>query len=398
MTKKNSIAILQHKQCCGCRACGDVCPKTCISFEKDTEGFYYPSIAENKCIDCGKCTKVCPELNITKNDTICSVSLAGYAKDLTHHLQGSSGGYFGLLAEYVINNGGIVYGAAFDENLKVIHISAMTKEQLLPLYKSKYVQSNLQGVYKSIKQNLETGRCVLFCGTPCQCNAVRNFCRNRNENLYLVDFICHGVPSQELFDESIRWIEKENGIKVIKFTFRYKDGDTTNPRSYGMEYIKNGQLIKKQGLYHDIPFYYGFQQYLFLRPSCYNCKWCSINRSSDITLGDYWGISKVDKTFDEHRGVSLLLFNTEKGKKIAQSIGMDDTFYYKEFPSDLAIMNNASLSKCTKLSPTRAQFFDDYQSQGFNFVVDKYLTPRFSFLWKHYYNLPKIIRVLINKI
>ena len=113
---------------------------------------------------------------------------------------------------------------------------------------------------------------------------------------------------------------------------------------------------------------------------------------------DDWGISKVDKTFDEHRGVSLLLFNTEKGKKIAQSIGMDDTFYYKEFPSDLAIMNNASLSKCTKLSPTRAQFFDDYQSQGFNFVVDKYLTPRFSFLWKHYYNLPKIIRVLINKI
>ena len=394
-TSKN-ISILEHELCCGCKACADSCSKNFIHFSIDNEGFYYPNIDESNCINCGKCVRVCPELNVSKDTCSSSVAIAGYAIDDQRHRMGSSGGYFGLLAEYVINKGGVVYGAAFDENLQVIHKRVSSKEDLPLLYKSKYIQSNTIGIYKDIRVDLANNKMVLFCGTPCQCNAVRNYIGKIPDNLLLVDFICHGVPSQALFNDNIKWLEKKLKAKITKFTFRYKNEDTTNPRSYGIEYCRKGKYFFKQGLYHDIPFYYGFQQYLFLRPSCYLCKWSSVDRVSDITLGDFWGIHKVDPEFDESKGVSLLLINTHRGEAVAKYINNFGPFRMKEFPIQIAVNNNAALRASTKLASKRNLFFKDYLSFGFDYVVKKYLTPKYSFLWRHYYDLPRSIRKLLN--
>lgn len=395
MSNRN-ISIVNDR-CCGCRACGDVCPKTCISFISDKEGFAYPVVDSVNCIDCGKCAKVCPVLNINKGESVSSSSVACYAKEEERRMLGSSGGYFGLLAEYVLAQGGVVYGAAFDNQLRVVHRVATNKEQLVQLYKSKYIQSNPQGVYNSVLRALELEKMVLFCGTPCQCNAVRNVVGGHDERLYLVDFVCHGVPPQQLFDECVHWIEKKRGIKVTRFTFRYKDQDTTHPRSYGIEYSKHGRSYKKQGLYYDIPFYYGFHQYLFLRPSCYSCKWSTVERCADITLGDYWGINKIDRSFDEYQGVSLVLFNTEKGHQLSQYVGTKDSCSYKELPLETAILNNSALCQPTKFPIQRDAFFRDYHSFGFDYVAQKYLSPRCGFVLKHYYAIPKVLRIFINR-
>lgn len=203
----NNINTLAKVECCGCRVCGDICPTKCISFIPDVEGFIYPSANENQCISCGLCISSCPEINQLYNKR-CDSCFACYATNTSDREAGSSGGIFGLLAKEIISKGGSVWGAGFNDNLELIHREARTLSDLYILFKSKYIQSNPSSVYVRIKDEIKKGNPCLFSGTPCQCNALRNYV-GEAENLILIEIICHGVPSQYLFDKHIKWIEKK---------------------------------------------------------------------------------------------------------------------------------------------------------------------------------------------
>lgn len=319
MGNSKNISVLACEDCCGCRACGDVCPVNCIWFKEDKEGFFYPTVDETICISCSKCQRVCPELNPAFHEKADTAS-AAFADSEVVRKAGSSGGLFGLLAQEILSAGGYVYGAAFDDNLKLVHRCASNIDELEPLMKSKYLQSNTSDSFRDALKGISSGRITLFAGTPCQCNAIRNAVSTKNDNLITVEVVCHGVPSQSLFDKTIEWIETHNSCKVRSFSFRSKYKNALHPQAFSYECLKNGKLKTVNGLHYQNPFYFGFQKFITLRPSCYRCKWARPERSADITLGDFWGIEKYNPSLDAKTGISQVIVNTEKGRKIFDSL------------------------------------------------------------------------------
>ena len=205
-------------KCCGCRACEEVCPLRCIKMSRYENGFLYPIKDTNKCIGCGACERVCPHLETKVVEPM--KEYVAFAKNKDTRKQGSSGGIFGLLAEWTIKNNGMVFGAGFNDELKLISMSVETLPGLELLYRSKYLQADMHGSYVGVKNELEKGRWVLFCSTPCNVQALRNYLGKEYERLILVDFVCHGVASQELFDKSIRWYEEKYKKKMTYNKFR----------------------------------------------------------------------------------------------------------------------------------------------------------------------------------
>lgn len=401
MTK--NISFLNHDNCCGCRSCADVCLRGAISYAMDQEGFFFPKIDESLCVQCGLCEKICPEFHVIKNAKV-DTCYAAYAIDHETRNSGSSGGVFGIIAKYVIERGGHVYGAAFNEKLKVQHQVATSEETLKPLYKSKYIQSDCSGIYNQVKKDIANGYLTLFCGTPCQCNALKNLIGKNSELLILVDIVCHGVPSQKLFDQSIDWWERHHGAKVKSFDFRYKKNNISSPKEYIIKYVKNGNGFLQSGSYYQFPYYLGFQKYLILRPSCYSCQWASPDRCGDVTLGDFWGIDKFEPKLDARKGVSLIIPNTDKGHRLVVNTLLDNiNVYHLEVPFDFAVANNGCLCYPTSMPIDRSTFFDDLQNMPFDAVVKKYLKLdlKSKMLLDIYYALPnvikKILRVVLEK-
>ena len=391
----NNISTLPKDQCSGCRACSDCCPKGCISFEKDIEGFFYPRVDESICISCTACSKNCPALNPKLNDAP-EKAIAAYAKEKYSKYAGSSGGIFGLLASSIINNGGKVWGAAFDKNLKLRHSCATTMDGLKPLMRSKYIQSNTDGCFSMIKKDLKDGIPTLFAGTPCQVNALLNVIGNKRDKLTTIEVVCHGVPSQYLFDKSIEWWEIKHRARVKNFTFRSKHVGAKHPQAYSMEYACGGKDYTENGLHYQFPYYFGFQKYITLRPSCYKCIWARPQRCADITLADFWGIEKYDNKLNAKSGVSAVLINTESGKKLFDKIHGD--IIQKQFPIEYIIENNGCLKNPTKLKPERTAFFEDLSNKSFDDIVKLYLTPRRKWLFDLYYHIPNPLRKILRKI
>lgn len=396
MKNKTNISILPHEECCGCRGCGDTCPRGCISFEKNREGFEYPKVEDSKCVSCGLCLNSCPEINQSFHPQAPEV-LATFAKDSGHRNAGSSGGIFGLLARIIIAKGGKVWGAAFDENLRLKHVSATTNEELKPLLRSKYIQSDTSGIYKIIAQDVKAGIPTLFSGTPCQCNTVRNITGD-TELLTTVEVVCHGVPSQDLFDRTITWLEERKGIKIKSFVFRSKYRKALHPQAFTYTYSGGGKESAVNGLHYQFPFYFGFQRYITLRPSCYSCKWAKPTRTADITLGDFWGIEKYDEKLDPKTGISQVILNTDRGKKLFNEITVDQSLWLKSLPIEAAVENNGCLKSPTKLSPVRKHFFESLANEPFDLVVRKFLTPRRKWIFDAYYGLPTYLRKIVRKI
>lgn len=387
---------MKKHECCGCRACGNICPKKCISFSEDTEGFIYPIVDESSCISCGKCKNICPEINPIYYNRANTVE-AAFAKNSLDRQAGSSGGIFGLIAKLIINKGGKVWGASFDDNLKLYHTSAVTTEGLGKLYKSKYLQSNTSNIYTVIKSDVGNGVLTLFSGTPCQCNAVRDYV-GESEYLITIEVVCHGVPSQDLFDKCIKWEEQKNKCKIKSFQFRSKYNKVLHPQAFSYVCQVNDKQKVVKGLHYQYPFYFGFQKYITLRPSCYECKWARPERCADITLGDFWGIENYNSELNAKEGVSQVIISTTKGNKLFEELVSEDIIWTQTFPIEVALKNNGCLIAPTKLKPEREAFFCALKSRPFNEVIDLFLKSKRQWIFDIYYGLPGFIRHFVRKI
>lgn len=312
------INITDKHKCCGCTACVSACPKNCISMSADREGFLYPVVDSVKCIDCGLCEKVCPVLHPVNNETEPLV-YAAINNNEAVRMQSSSGGIFTLIAEYVLEHGGVVFGACFDSDWNVIHDYTETKDGLARFRGSKYVQSHVGICFTQVKTFLDSGREVLFSGTPCQVAGLKNYLRKPYSNLFTVDLVCHGVPSPEVWRRYLQeavcrvyGIKKKNVINLGEYisdiSFRAKDKGW---KKY------NIKIIFRNGKVEMMPFFENsymnvFLSDLSLRPSCYACPTKLHHVQSDITLADFWGVNEIKPDIDDDKGCGLILINCEE--------------------------------------------------------------------------------------
>lgn len=378
--------------CSGCRLCEEVCPMGCISFKEDREGFLYPQI-EDTCIKCGLCEKKCPILfPPVKNQA--NNGYMAFSKDKNLRTKATSGGIFGEISKWVIKNGGVVFGAEFNQNLKLVWGMATTEKELEGLYKSKYIQCDMKGFYHAVKIQLEKNQIVLVSGAPCDIAALRNYIGKDYSNLILLDFVCHGVPSQSFFDKCMAYYKDFCGKEVLKYSFRTKKKGASTPHLFDIEYTKNGKIKTKTELYLNDPFYCAFQKRISLRPSCYECKFAEEQRVSDITMGDFHTIEKYCGGIDRMDGVSMVLLNTEKGKNVFSNIR--DGLRVQKFDVDVLADNNECLKGSTKCPAGRTEFFDMFENGGVEGLVKDWLKPSKAALI--YYKLPKLVRRILKRL
>ncbi len=365
----NNILSL-GKDCCGCYSCMQVCPKNCITFKEDAEGFMYPRIDTEKCVDCGACVKHCPVLSPVKtaeNPTVYGAKV----RDSAVSKNSTSGGIFRPLAGAVLNTGGAVFGCAYDENLNARHIMVENTADLIKLQGSKYVQSDTRGVYSLVKSELLKERPVLFSGTGCQVAGLRSFLGDKDyPNLLTVDIVCHGVPSQKLFSRYLEYLGAKAGGKITSYNFRSKE-----KHGWGLYYkaVTDNNKTKTGYGYYD-PYYYSFLNCMTYRESCYSCKFANSRRTGDITLADYWGIEMIDPSFYDKKGVSVVMINTEKGRNAWDNISEKTDF----IPSSvkLAAKMNGNLSHPSKRPQCRDSIYCGLDGDISEYV-EKRLKPGF---------------------
>lgn len=347
------IQIKEKKNCCGCAACANICPKNCILMQEDSEGFLYPNVQENKCVQCGACEKVCPVLN-KKNKVETNKAYVSYASQNEVRLNSSSGGIFPLLAEIILDNNGIVFGAAFDENYEVHQIEINSKADLFKLCGSKYMQSRIEYTYYDVKKYLLDNKKVLYSGTACQIAGLKQYLDHNYKKLFTIDVLCHGVPSPKVWRRYLTEQQNEYGDLASSIYFRNK--------KYGWNaYSINIQFKNKKEyncLFHEDRFMRLFLSNICLRPSCYNCKFKDINRISDITLGDCWGIKTYMPEMDDNRGTSVVITHSLKGEELLDKI--KEKLVIKEAVLDIVLPPNADSRKSVMEHPSRKKFFEEF--------------------------------------
>lgn len=308
--------VTDSKKCCGCASCAQKCPQNAIIMQENKEGFLYPVVDEGKCINCGLCKKICPVLNEIKNNEFDKKIYALRNRDFFIQIQSSSGGIFSEIADFVFSMDGLVCGAAFDENFKVKHIIIDSKNELYKIRKSKYIQSNINEVYKKIEIELKKNRVVLFSGTPCQVHGLKCFVGKNYDNLLTCDIVCHGVPSQKAFSMYLEHMSKKRKSNIKAYDFRSKD--IPGLEKIGKVEFENGKSkYLKIGL--DV-FYNNFIEGNIFRDSCYSCQYSNMNRVGDITIGDYIGVQEVQPEAYSQNGTSICIVNSAKGERVFNNI------------------------------------------------------------------------------
>ncbi|MEY8468449.1 Coenzyme F420 hydrogenase/dehydrogenase, beta subunit C-terminal domain [Faecalibaculum rodentium] len=304
-----------NEKCFGCKSCEQNCPMHCISMRENAEGFWYPTIDEKNCVECGKCLKTCPVENTELHRNVPLTVWAWRNKNNVDIMKSASGGAADSAAKAVLQMGGVVYGAAYDEQFVVSHIEVKNNTEREKIQSSKYVQSDPSDSYSKVKQRLAEGKKVLYTGTPCQIAGLYAFLGGDKLNLYTVDLICHGVPSPKFFKKYIEYQNKQTDGQIIYFNFRSKD-----KRGWGTQYLlKTKTKTKTKTLSLDR---YGkhFIDGDCYRESCYRCPYANTSRVGDITVGDFWGIAKSHPEFNSPMGVSSVFVNTQKGQELFEKM------------------------------------------------------------------------------
>lgn len=358
-------------ECYGCGACVQVCPKQAISFEEDIEGFLYPKIDTANCCDCGLCRKSCPIYNSPTSFTPKDypTAYAVWNKSDEIRLSSSSGGVFTSLANKTISEGGVVFGVAFDSNFKAIHTCVDSADQLGALRGSKYTQSFVGDSYKKAKEILNKNIKVLFSGTPCQVSGLYTYLGKEYSNLITCDCVCHGVPSPGIFELYKEHLQKLYDSEIETFSFRNK---SKSWKSYHVFVtFKNGKQLFTS--FKEDPYMIGFIKNIYLRPSCHTCKYASVQRQSDVTLADFWGVEKFYPELDDDRGTSLLLVNTHKGAQFLQLC--ENEFFIHQCELLNATKENPSLLGPSSPNILRTKFFNQMNTCDFASLQTRFLSP-----------------------
>jgi coenzyme F420-reducing hydrogenase beta subunit len=358
------IKIDDIAQCCGCSACYSVCPKDAIRMEADGMGFLYPQVEMDKCVDCGFCEKVCAfddsydkSLNLPEPQ-----AFAARHKDYDEVLKSTSGAVFVAASDYILSRGGVVYGAGFEGYYKVVHKRATNQSERDELRKSKYVQSDVNGVFRLVRKDVEAGLEVLFTGTPCQTAGLASYLGERlRSKVILMDIVCHGVPSPKVWEEYLKWQEEKNGCKAADVEFRDK---RFGWRSHRESFDFAGRYV------HSASYTYLFYKHYMLRESCGSCPYTNLQRPSDLTIADLWSKAKLCPDFaSDNKGCSLLLCNTEKGRELLENQLSKDL---NLAPVDINPYLQPNMKSSSVLSPLRHKFAEDFQGRGVEYVMKKY--------------------------
>lgn len=384
---------LPDQTCTGCGACVEKCKAGCLFMREDAEGFLRPFLQTEECINCGACLQTCPVIKdcyIEKNG-VKSKLFAAYQKDVNELKNSTSGAVFPLLARYIIDCGGAVYGASYTDDFQVEHVRVDCIEQIESLRGSKYVQSNVCKIYQLVTSDLKHHKRVLFVGTPCQVGGLKAFLGKNtaeSEYLYTVDFVCHGVPSPGIWKKYLRWIELKylQGEKIRTVNFRKKDDEigtvhklliNASNRSYESDSIND-------------PYYRVFLNDISLRQSCYDCKFKGVERRCDITLGDFWGIERIQPDAKNKLGTSLVLVHSKKGSDLMRAVIQELKISNIDLREILG-KHNISLTESCSEHPCRRNFFND-QETDYQKLADKYCIPKRKNLFKRV--IGKVRRVL----
>lgn len=361
------IQVKNKKDCCGCTACKNICPKDAIDMIEDEEGFLYPVVNKDQCINCGLCEKICPIINKKEKQETKQKAYVINNKDNEVRMQSTSGGAFTPIAEYVIENDGVVFGATFDNEWNVYHTYAENKRDLKEFRGSKYVQSNLKNTFSEAKKFLDQGKLVCFSGTPCQIQGLKNFLRKDYENLVTVDVVCRAVPSPLVLRKYLKYERQKNNIQDIKkLVFRDKS-------KYGYGYssmrIDGENKSYKEGVETD-PYLRAFFNNYSDRPSCFECKFRNKDRISDFTIWDCFTIAEFAKEMSDNLGTTRMIIQTEKGYKIFNEI--KERYIYKEIKVEDAVKNVRELKESPKPNEKRQEFFEDINKMGEKEFFNKY--------------------------
>ena len=357
--------------CSGCHTCYSLCPKQAIKMVANSEGFLYPQINNDLCINCGLCEKKCPVLNPIIKDNEKTFAYAVINKNEEIRLQSSSGGVFTSLAENVLNQNGIVFGAKFDSDFNVIHGYTDSLEGLAEFRGSKYVQSTIGDSFKECKNFLDEGRQVLFSGTPCQIAGLKSFLGKNCDNLLCVDFICHGVPSPLLWSEYRKTLEKKFASRIMKTAFRRKDYGW---KQYSLA-VTFGNASEYCNTLKKDSYLKLFLKDVCLRESCYNCKYKTEKRISDITIADFWGIQNEYPELDDDKGTSFVMTHSDKGKKIVDNL---TSCVVKQIPLEKGVKYNPSYTRSVIRPKKRDVFFLDLEKYSQNKITLEKLVEKYT--------------------
>lgn len=383
------IKISNPADCSGCTACASACSHDAITMRPDALGFLYPEVDATRCTNCGLCEKVCAfhddydkSLNISQ-----PLAYGARHRDMNEVATSRSGAAFIAISDYILENGGVVYGAGYTDHFRVVHKRATTKEQRNEFKGSKYVQSDLTGVFRQVKQDLKAGLVVLFSGTPCQTAGLHSYVgRKLRENLFLIDIVCHGVPGPYIWRDYLTYLEKKHGSEICYVNFRDKEEFGWAAHRETFKFVKGGGKMT---------YTFAFYKHIIFRHSCGACKYTNLQRPSDITIADFWGWEKTDPTINaDDKGLSLVLCNTLKGRQLFEAVKERMTV----IPVELGNCIQPNLQRPSEIHPQRMDFERDYARKGFVYAMKKYGDLGWHYKMKVYMaSIKRVIKRIIGR-
>lgn len=363
----NTVNSISSADCTGCGACANICPKSCISMKENNIGFLEPIIDSEKCVGCGKCYLVCKE----KRDR-CKLEKAFAFKSYNNNmlLNCSSGGAYGEICKVInsMHTNVAFYGAAFDSRFTVNQQYVETLDEIKVFFGSKYVQSRMNHTYQTIEKQLSENKYVFFSGTPCQVDGVKRYLSIRkikDDKLFTVDIMCHGVPSEKVWKDYLAYTEKKYKSKILNYSFRAKE---LGWKHYPIKITFANRCVNNK--YEDRTYINLFRSHLIFRESCYKCKFATKERTGDITIADFWGVEQCIPGIDTSEGVSLVLPNTIKGNDIVNRMNEAGLLLQTDYLTAVKLQNN--LNQPCECPDNIEKFWEYYLDNGYIKSAKKY--------------------------